>query len=66
MLEGVGIAVTVGVALVGAVTVTVALPDFVESCAEVAVIVAVPAAEGVKTPPELTVPPVADQVTAEL
>jgi hypothetical protein len=31
MLEGVGIAVTVGMVLAGAVTVTVALPDFVES-----------------------------------
>jgi hypothetical protein len=48
------------------VTVTGADPDLVESCVEVAVIVAVPAAVGVKTPDELIVPPVAAQVTAEL
>lgn len=41
-------------------------PDFVVSCVEVAVMVAVPVRLGVKTPEELTVPPVADQVTAEL
>ena len=49
-----------------AVTVTGADPDLVESCVEVAVMVAVPAAFGVKTPDELMVPPVAAQVTAEL
>jgi len=49
-----------------AVTVTGADPDLVESCAEVAVMVAVPAALGVKTPDELIEPPVAAQVTAEL
>jgi hypothetical protein len=48
------------------VTVTGADPDLVESCVEVAVMVAVPAAVGVKTPDELMVPPVAAQVTAEL
>jgi hypothetical protein len=41
-------------------------PDLVESSVDVAVIVAVPAAEGVNTPPELAAPPVADHVTAEL
>jgi hypothetical protein len=40
----------------GAVTVTVALPDFVLSCVDVAVTVAVPALAGVKTPEVLTVP----------
>jgi len=53
----------------GAVTVTVALPDFVESCADVAVIVAVPAPVGVKTPALLTVPMLVgltDHVTDEL
>ena len=48
------------------VTVTGADPDLVESCVEVTVMVAVPVAVGVKTPDELMVPPVADQVTAEL
>jgi hypothetical protein len=38
----------------------------VGSCVEVAVIVADPAAAGVKTPEEVTVPSVAFQVTAEL
>jgi hypothetical protein len=47
-------------------TATVALPDLVESCVEVAVTVAMPAAEGVKEPDESIVPPVAAQVTAEL
>ena len=42
----------------GAVTVTVALPDLVESCVDVAVMVAVPVpeAEAVNTPALLTVP----------
>jgi hypothetical protein len=51
------------------VTVTVALPDLVVSCVEVAVIVAVPAPAGVKTPAVLTVPMLVgltDQVTEEL
>jgi hypothetical protein len=48
-------------------TVTEAEPDFVESCVLVAVTVAVPAEAGaVKTPLVFTVPPLADQVTAEL
>jgi hypothetical protein len=38
------------------VTVTVALPDLVESCVDVAVIVAVPTDMGVKTPVLLTDP----------
>ena len=54
------------VIVTGTVTVTDAEPDFVVSSVEVAVIVAVPAAEGVKTPAELTTPSVADQVTPEL
>jgi hypothetical protein len=37
-------------------TVTTELPDFVESCVELAVIVAVPAPAGVKTPALLTTP----------
>lgn len=45
---------------------TVAVPNFVVSCVEVAVIVAVPAPEGVNTPAALIVPPAADHVTAEL
>ena len=53
----------------GTVTVTVVEPDFVESCVEVAVMVAVPAAVGVKMPALLTVPMVAgltDHETAAL
>jgi len=48
------------------VTVTVAEPDLVESSVEVAVMLAVPVAEGVKTPAEVIVPPVAVHVTPEL
>jgi hypothetical protein len=51
------------------VTVTVALPDLVESCVEVAVMVAVPAPAGVKTPALLIVPilvGLTDHVTVEL
>ena len=54
---------------VGVATVTVAFPDFVVSCVEVAVMVAVPEADGVKTPPLLTVPTLeglTDHVTDEL
>ena len=51
---------------VTATTVTGADPDLVESCVDVAVMVAEPAAVGVKTPDELIVPSVAAQVTAEL
>jgi hypothetical protein len=47
--------VTVGTGL-PAETVTVVEPDLVESCVEVAVIVAVPADVGVKTPEMLTLP----------
>ncbi len=50
----------------GAVTVTGAEPDLVESWVEVAVMVAVPAPVGVNTPADVIVPPLADQVTAEL
>jgi len=53
----------------GAVTVTVALPDLVESCVDVAVTVAVPVPPGVNTPALLTVPMLAgltDHVTDEL
>jgi hypothetical protein len=53
----------------GEVTVTVALPDLVVSCVEVAVIVAVPAPAGVKTPALLTAPMLeglTDHVTVEL
>ena len=42
------------------------VPDFVESCDEVAVITAVPKFAGVNTPEEVMVPSVAPQVTAEL
>jgi hypothetical protein len=41
-------------------------PDFVGSSAEVAAIVAVPPALGVKTPEDVIVPVVAVHVTAEL
>ena len=47
-------------------TVIDALPDFVLSCVDVAVIVAVPVAVGVNTPEDVIVPSVALQVTAEL
>jgi hypothetical protein len=47
-------------------TATVADPDLVESCIDVAVRVAVPAALGVNTPAAVIPPSVADQVTAEL
>jgi len=50
----------------GAVTVTVAPPDLVESSADVAVMVAFPTAEGENTPAEVIVPSVDDQVTREL
>jgi hypothetical protein len=43
-----------------------AVPDFVVSCVEVAVIVAVPEDAGVNTPEAVIVPSVAVQVTAEL
>lgn len=53
--------------IVGAtVTATVAEPDLVESSVDVAVMVALPAAEGVKTPVDVITPSVADQETPEL
>lgn len=42
------------------------VPDFVVSCVEVAVIVAVPDAAGVNTPEEVIAPSVEAQETAEL
>ncbi|MFZ0306034.1 MAG: hypothetical protein WAL75_25335 [Terracidiphilus sp.] len=53
----------------GTATVMLVEPNFVESCAEVAVMVAAPALLGVKTPETLTVPMLVgltDHVTAEL
>jgi len=53
----------------GAATVTVASPDLVESCVDVAVMVAVPVLEAVNTPALLTVPMLVgltDHVTDEL
>ena len=51
----------------GGCTMTDAVPDFVGSCVLVAVTVTVPAVAGaVRMPPALTVPPLADHVTAEL
>ena len=47
-------------------TTTLVEPDLVVSCVEVAVMVAVPVPLGVNTPAGVIVPPVADQVTAEL
>lgn len=57
------------VKLVGLATFTVAEPDFVESCVDVALIVAAPELEGVNTPAVLTFPMLdglTDQVTAAL
>jgi hypothetical protein len=54
---------------VGVATATETEPNLVESCAEVAVMVAVPAPPGVKTPELLIVPilvGLTDHVTAEL
>ena len=47
------------VIVAGTVTATVADPDLVVSCVEVAVMVAVPAADAVKTPELSTVPTLA-------
>jgi hypothetical protein len=47
-------------------TLTELVPDFVESCDEVAVITAVPKLDGVNTPEDVMVPSVAPHVTAEL
>jgi hypothetical protein len=52
--------------VMGTATLTVAVPDLVASWTEIAVIVAFPAAEGVKTPAEVIVPLVAVHVTAGL
>ena len=57
------------VIVAGAVTVTVALPDFVASCVDVSVMVAVPVPVELKTPALLTVPMLVgltDHVTDEL
>ena len=54
------------VIVTGTVTVTVAEPDFVKSSVDVAVIVAMPTAEGVNTPADVIIPSVADHETAEL
>jgi hypothetical protein len=61
--------VIVTTSVVAEVTATVALPDFVVSSVEVAVIVAVPTPAGVKTPVLLTAPMLVgltDHVTEEL
>jgi small basic protein len=51
----------------GAVTLTVAVPDLVVSCVDVAVTVTLPAVLGaVRSPDELMVPALALQVTVEL
>jgi hypothetical protein len=60
---------TVIASAVGFVTVTAAEPDFVVSCIELAVIVAVPEVDGVNTPVPLTLPTLAglaDHATAVL
>ncbi len=57
------------VTVLGTATVTVAMPDLVVSCVEVAVRVAVPEEVGMKTPAPLTEPMLDGdtvQVTAEL
>jgi hypothetical protein len=62
----VGVAAGVGAT---AVTVTKAVPDLVESCVDVALMVAIPVPAGVKMPALLTVPMLVgltDHVTAEL
>ena len=52
--------------MVGPPTAIDAVPDFVVSSVDVAVIVAVPAAVGVNTPEDVIVPSDAAHVTAEL
>ena len=55
------------VMVTGTVTVTVAVPDLLVSCVDVAVMVTVLAVAGaVSNPEELIVPALAPQVTAEL
>jgi hypothetical protein len=61
-----GRSTTVTSTLAGSKTVTEVLAVFVASCVDVAVAIAVPAAEGVNWPEEVIVPPVADHVTEEL
>ena len=64
-----GLQVAVTLVMVGGagVTVTLAVPDFVLSCTEVAVTVTFPAVAGaVRSPDELIVPALADQVTEGL
>jgi hypothetical protein len=66
--EGVAVTDTEVIVGGGPVTVIVADPKMLvyPTCVEVAVIVAVPEALGVNTPPEVIAPSVADQVTALL
>jgi hypothetical protein len=68
MEDGVQTSETPVIVDAAAVTVMFAEPDmFVyPTAAELAVQVAVPAPDGVNTPPDVMVPPVAVQVTAEL
>lgn len=70
MVMDVGVATTVIETMVKGADVTVmfAEPDTLvnPACAERAVHVPVPAPEGVNTPPDVIVPPVAVHVTAEL
>jgi hypothetical protein len=68
MEDGVHTSVTAVMAGAATVTVIFAEPEMVvyPATAEVAVQLAVPDPDGVKTPPELIVPPVAVQFTAEL
>jgi hypothetical protein len=67
MVEGDAVRVAVGGCAAGGFTVTVAVPDFVGSCVEVAVMVALPelgTVAGAVYSPELEIVPVlADQVT---
>ena len=54
------------VTIAGRTTATLAVPDFVPSCVEVALMVGFPEPLGVKIPVPEMVPPVADQETLEL
>jgi hypothetical protein len=58
--------VTEVIAGVAVDTTTLVEPDLVESCVEVAVMLAVPVPLGVNSPAVVMLPPVADHVTAEL
>jgi hypothetical protein len=67
MVAGTHVAVTDVMLLTGACTVTIAVPDLVVSWTLVAVTVTAPATAGaVNNPLAEIVPPVTDQVTAEL